>query len=369
LKELQIQLEEILKKGYIRPSMSPWGAPVLFVRKKYVTLRLCIDFKQLNKVTVKNKYPLPRIDDLFDQLKDAKIFSKIDLRSRYHQVRIKEEYIRNTAFRTRYGHYDFTVVPFGFSNAPVFFMCLMNGVFREYLDKFFIVFLDDILIYSKSEEEHEHHFRMVLQVLMECQLYAKLSKCSFYHKQIHYLGHIISKDGIAVDPEKIEAIREWLTPKNVTEVRSFMGLAGYYKRFIKRFSKIAHPITSLQRKGVKFQWTLYCEKSFQHLKQLLTSAPILRIIDSDEDFIICTDACNEGLGGVLSQNGVVICYESRKLKDHERNYVGKYLIDNECLSLMARTTMKIDVVEKIRISMQRIVGKNSDGKDQHDQQQ
>jgi hypothetical protein len=320
LKELQMQLEELLKKGYIRPSVSPWGAPVLFVRKKDGTLRLCIDFRQLNKVTVKNKYPLPRIDDLFDQLKDAKIFSKIDLRSGYHQVRIKEEDISKTTFRTRYGHYEFTVVPFGLSNAPVVFMCLMNGVFREYLDKFVIVFLDDILIYSKSEEEHEHHLRMVLQVLRERQLYAKLSKCSFYQKQIHYLGHIISKDGIAVDPEKIEAIREWSSPKNVTEVRSFMGLAGYYRRFIEGFSKIAHPITSLQRKGMKFQWTLDCERSFQHLKQLLTSAPILRITDPEEDFIVCTDACNEGLGGVLSQNGFVICYESRKLKDHERNY-------------------------------------------------
>jgi hypothetical protein len=163
LKELQLQLEELLKKGYICPSVSPWGAPVLFVKKKDGTLRLCIDFRQLNKVTIKNKYPLPRIDDLFDQLKDAKIFSKIDLRSGYHQVRIKDEDINKTTFRTRYGHYEFTVVPFGLSNAPVVFMCLMNGVFREYLDKFVIVFLDDILVYSKSEEEHEQHLRMVLQ--------------------------------------------------------------------------------------------------------------------------------------------------------------------------------------------------------------
>jgi hypothetical protein len=161
---------------------------------------------------------------------------------------------------------------------------------------------------------------MVLQVLREHQLYAKLSKCSFYQKQIHYLGHIISKDGIAVDHEKIESIREWSVPKNVTEVRSFMGLAGYYRRFIEGFSKIAHPITSLQKKSVKFQWTLDCEKSFQHLKQLLTSAPILRIADLNEDFIVCTDACKEGIGGVLTQNGFVICYESRKLKEHERHY-------------------------------------------------
>jgi hypothetical protein len=283
-----MQLEELLKKGYIHPSVSPWGAPVLFVKKKDGTLRLCIDFRQLNKVTVKNKYPFPRIDDLFDQLKDAKIFSKIDLRSGYHQVRIKEEDINKTSFRTRYGHYEFTVVPFGLSNAPIVFMCLMNGIFREYLDKFVIVFLDDILIYSKSEEEHEKHLKMVLQVLREHQLYAKLSKCSFYQKKIHYLGHIISEEGITVDPEKIKAIEGWPTPRNVSEVRSFMGLAGYYRRFIEGFSKIAHPITSLQKKGVKFEWTSDCERSFQHLKHLLTSAPILRIVDPNEDFIVCT---------------------------------------------------------------------------------
>jgi hypothetical protein len=207
LKELQMQLKEILKKGYIRPSVSPWGAPILFVKKKDGTLRLCIDFKQLNKVTIKNKYTLPRIDDLFDQLKDARIFSKNDLGSGYHQVRIKDEDISKTTFGTRYGHYEFTVVPFGLSNAPVIFMCLMNGVFREYLDKFVIVFLDDILVYSKSEEEHEYHLRTVLQVLREHQLYAKLSKCSFYHNKIHYLGHIISEEGITVDPENIEAIK------------------------------------------------------------------------------------------------------------------------------------------------------------------
>jgi hypothetical protein len=208
-------------------------------------------------------YPFPRIDDLFDQLKDAKIFSKIDLRSGYHQVRIKEEDINKTTFRTRYVHYEFTVVPFGLSNAPVVFMCLMNGVFREYLDKFVIVFMDDILVYSKSEEEHENHLRMVFQVLREHQLYAKLSKCSFYQNIIHYLGHIISEEGIVVDPEKIEAIKGWITPKNVTEVRSFMGLAGYYRMFIAGFSRIAHPITSLQRKGKKFRWTEECERSFQ----------------------------------------------------------------------------------------------------------
>jgi hypothetical protein len=228
--------------------------------------------------------------DLFDQLKYEKMFSKIDLRLGYYQVRIKQEYISKTAFRTRYGHYEFTVVPFGLSNAPIVFMCLMNGVSKEYLDKFVIVILDDILIYSKLGEEHEKHLSMVLQVLREHQLYAKLSKCSFNWKKIHYLGHIISEEGIEVDPEKIEAIGGWSTPKNVTDIRSFMGHASYYRRFIEGFSKIVHPINSLQKKRVKFHWTLDCEKSFQHLKKLLTSAPILRIVDPNEDFVVCTDA-------------------------------------------------------------------------------
>jgi hypothetical protein len=203
LKELQMQLEKLLKKEYIRPSISPWGAPILFVKKKHGTLRLCIDFRQLNKATVKNKYPLSRIDDVFDQLRREKIFSKIDLRSRYHQVRIKEEEISKKTFRTRYGYYEFVVVSFGLTNAPIVFMCLMNGIFINYRDKFVIVFLDDILIYSKLEEEHEHHLSFVLQVLREHQLYAKLSNCFFYQDKIHYLGHIISEEGIAVDLEKI----------------------------------------------------------------------------------------------------------------------------------------------------------------------
>jgi hypothetical protein len=208
--------------------VSPWGAPILFLKKKGGALRLCIDFIQLNKVIIKKKYPLPRIDDLFDQLKGAGIFSKIDLRSGYHQVRIKEEDMNKTTFRTRYGNYEFTVVPFGLSNSPTIFMCPMNGVFREYLEKFVIVFLDDILVYSKSEEDHEKHLIMVLQVLREHKLHAKLSKCIFYQKKIHYLGHIISAEGIEVDSEKIEAIRGCPTPKNVAQVRSFIGLVGYY---------------------------------------------------------------------------------------------------------------------------------------------
>jgi hypothetical protein len=239
LNELKYQLQELLDKKYIRPSVSPWGAPILFVRKKDGTLRLCIDYRQLNKMTIKNRYPLPRIDDLFDQVRGATIFSKIDLQAGYHQVRIKDEDIYKTTFRMRYGHYEFVVIPFGLTNAPASFMCLMNSILSKYLDKFVIVFIDDILIYSKNEQEHEEHLRIVLQILREKKLYAKLSKCDFYKDKIQYLGHVVSKEGIVVDPEKIKSIMDWPIPKDVSDIRSFMGITGYYQKFIEGFSKIA----------------------------------------------------------------------------------------------------------------------------------
>ena len=229
LKELKVQLQELVDKGYIRPSVSPWGAPVLFVKKKDGTMRLCIDYRQLNKVTIRNKYPLPRIDDLFDQLRGASVFSKIDLRSGYHQLKVRETDVPKTAFRTRYGHYEFLVMPFGLTNAPAVFMDLMNRIFHPYLDQFVIVFIDDILVYSKSREEHERHLRTVLQMLREKKLYAKFSKCEFWLKQVMFLGHIVSEAGVCVDPQKTEAITRWEQPKTVSEVRSFLGLAGYYR--------------------------------------------------------------------------------------------------------------------------------------------
>ena len=226
LQDLKMKLKELLDVGLIRPSVSPWGTLVIFIQKKDRSWRICIDYHQLNKATIKNQYPLPRIDDLFNQMKGATVFSKIDLRSGYHQLRIKEDDIPKTAFKMRFGHYEFTVLPFGLTNTPGVFMSLMNGVFREYLDKFIQVFIDDILIYSRTMEEHDEHLRLVLQCLREHKLYGKLSKCSFYQSRIHYLGHVISGEGVSVDPAKVEAIMEWPAPTNVTEVRIFMGLAG-----------------------------------------------------------------------------------------------------------------------------------------------
>jgi len=236
LVELKLQFKEMLHKGYIRPSVSPRGTAVLFFKKKDCTLRLCIDYKKLKKVTIKNRYMLLRIDDLFDHFKGEAMFLKIDLRSGYHQVCIKKDGIHKKALWAKYGHYEFGVVPFGFTNAPTTFMCLMNSVLCPYLEFYFIFFVDDILVYSKNEEDHLKHLVAVLRFLREHQLYSKLSKCSFFQTEVHYLGHVVSKEGIAVDLEKVRAMMEWETPRNVDEVRSFMGLAGYYKRFIKNFS-------------------------------------------------------------------------------------------------------------------------------------
>ncbi|CAA0826122.1 Uncharacterized mitochondrial protein AtMg00860, partial [Striga hermonthica] len=320
LQELKAQIQELLRLGFIRPSVSPWGAPVLFVKKKDRSMRMCIDYRDLNRLTIKNKYPLPRIDDLFDQLRGACVFSKIDLRSGYHQLKIKESDIAKTAFRTRYGHYEFVVMPFGLSNAPAVFMDLMNRIFYSYLDQFVIVFIDDILVYSKSQREHEEHLRVVLETLRREKLFAKFSKCEFWLQRVYFLGHMITQTGIEVDPSKVSAVQNWSAPRSPTEVRSFLGLAGYYRRFIEGFSKIALPLSQLTRKSVKFEWTDRCESSFQELKRRLTSVPVLTIPDPSRSFTIFSDASKQGLGCVLMQDGQVVAYASRQLKPHEQNY-------------------------------------------------
>ncbi|GJR19062.1 putative reverse transcriptase domain-containing protein [Tanacetum coccineum] len=218
-----------------------------------------MDLRELNKLTVKNRYPLLRIDDLFDQLQGSSVYSKIDLRSGYHQLRVREEDIPKTAFRTRYGHYEFQVMPFGLTNAPAVFMDLMNRVCKPYLDKFVIVFIDDILIYSKNKREHEEHLKLILELLKKEELYAKFSKCEFWIPKVQFLGHVIDSKGIHVDPAKIESIKDWASPKSPTEIRQFLGLAGYYRRFIEGFSKIAKPMTKLtQKKGRRLEPSARC---------------------------------------------------------------------------------------------------------------
>ncbi|GJQ95249.1 putative reverse transcriptase domain-containing protein [Tanacetum coccineum] len=320
MKELADQLQELSDKGFIRPSSSTWGALVLFVKKKDGSLQMYIDYPELNKLTVKNRYPLPRIDDLFDQLQGSSVYSKIDLRSGYHQLRVREEDISKTAFRTRYRHYEFQVIPFGLTNAPAVFMDLMNRVCKPYRDKFIIVFIDDILIYSKNKQEHEEHLKIILELLKKEELYAKFSKCEFWIPKVQFLGHVIDNKGIHVDPAKIESVKDWASPKTPTEIRQFLGLAGYYRRFIEGFSKIAKPMTKLTQKKVKFEWGDKQEAAFQLLKQKLCSAPILALPEGSEDFIVYCDASIKGLGAVLMQREKVISYASRQLKIHEKNY-------------------------------------------------
>ncbi|GJT88311.1 putative reverse transcriptase domain-containing protein [Tanacetum coccineum] len=270
MEELLGQLKELQDKGFIRPSSSPWGAPILFVKKKDGSFRMCIDYRELNKLTIKNRYPLPRIDDLFDQLQGSHYFPKIEL--------------------------------------------------RPYLDKFVIVFIDDILIYSKTQEEHEVHLGLVLELLKEEKLYAKFSKCEFWLREVQFLRHVINGGGIHVDPSKIEAVKNWKAPRTPSEVRSFLGLAGYYRRFIKNFSKIAKPLTVLTQKSKTFDWGEEQENAFQTLKDKLCNAPVLALPDGPKDFVVYCDASGLGLGCVLMQRGKVIAYASRQLKIHEKNY-------------------------------------------------
>ena len=233
---------------------------------------------------------------------------------------VQESDVPKTAFRTRYGHYEFLVMPFGLTNASAAFMDLMNRVFQLHLDRFVIVFIDDILVYSGSSEEHSEHLRIVLQTLRELQLYAKLSKCQFWLDRVAFLGHVISIEGVSVDPQKIEAVVNWKPPKNVSEVRSFLGLAGYYRKFVEGFSKIASPLTKLTRKDVKYDWVDACQQSFEELKDRLTSAPVLALPNGKDGFVVYSDASRQGLGYVLMQNDRVIAYSSRQLKKHEENY-------------------------------------------------
>ncbi|GJT69319.1 putative reverse transcriptase domain-containing protein [Tanacetum coccineum] len=279
MQDLSTQLQELSAKGFIRPSSSPWGAPVLFDKKKDGSFRMCIDYCELNKLTMKNRYPLSRIDDLFNQLQGSRIYFKIDLRSGYHQLRVRDEDIPKTAFRTHYGHYEF-----------------------------------------HSRKEHKGHLKLILKLLKEEELYAKFSKCEFWLSKVQFLGHVIDNEGIHVDPTKIESIKDWASPKTPTEIRHFLGLVGYYRRFIKGFSKIARPMKKLTQKSMKFDWEEKAEAVFQLLKQKLCSESILALPEGSENFVVYSDASHKGLGPVLMQREKVIAYASRQLKVHEKNY-------------------------------------------------
>ena len=328
LKEVKLQIEDLLNKGWIRPSSSPFGAPILFVRKKDGTLRMCVDYRRLNAITVKDRTPIPRVDELLDVLGKASVFTSLDLYKGYHQCRVVEEDVQKTAFKTHFGSFEFTVLPFGLTNAPATFQRMMNAVLAPWLHNCCVVYLDDVLIFSTTFEEHLQHLQKIWRskIFRSNSLHVNLSKCHFGQREVEYLGHIVCPGGVAVDPKKVEAVNNWPTPTTIKEIRGFLGLTGYYRRFIHHYADLALPLTELLKKDQVFRWTPKQQASFVALKTALTSAPVLITPDVSEnsEFTVFTDASGFGIGAVLLQNkgdGLrPVSYYARKLDKHEKNY-------------------------------------------------
>lgn len=324
LQELKKQIAALLEKGWIRPSCSPYASPVLFVRKKDGSMRLCVDYRALNAHTIKSRYPLALIEQLYDQVRGASYFSKLDLASGYHQLPMDDSSIPFTAFVCRYGQFEYTVMPFGLCNAPSTFTMLMNKVFAPFLDDFVVVYLDDVLIYSRSLDEHVEHLRKVLTVLREHRLFAKRRKCEFCTDHVSYLGHIVGKDGISVDPAKIQVVTEWPVPENEHDLRSFLGFCGFYRRFVRNYAEIAAPLTDLTRNdvpSVQAAWGPAQQCAFERLKHALTSTPVLKQADPNKPYTLTCDASEFAIGSVLAQehDGALhpVAYFSKKLSPSE----------------------------------------------------
>ncbi|KAL4340168.1 hypothetical protein GQ457_08G025660 [Hibiscus cannabinus] len=294
--EVERQVQQLLDSQLIRKSTSPFSSSVLLVKKKDGTWRFCVDYRALNAITVKDKFPIPTADELFDELGTARFFSKLDLLAGYHQIRVKVDDVAKTAFRTHEGHYEFLVMPFGLTNAPSTFQATMNELFKPHLRKFVLIFLNDILVYNADWQEHLIHVRQVLQKLHDGGFVAKRSKCDFGREQIEYLGHIVSKDGLSMDPNKVAAIKAWPTPTNITGVKGFLGLAGYYRKFIRGFAMIAAPLSDLLRKGESFEWSNDAQIAMDCLKTRLCASPLLGLPNFDKEFVVETDASEWVLG-------------------------------------------------------------------------
>lgn len=315
--EMRRQVNLLQSKGLIQPSSSPYGAPVLFAPKPDGSWRMCIDYRMLNKQTVRNRYPLPRIDDLLDKLSGMKYFTSLDLAQAYHQVRLHPDDVPKTAFCTPDGLFEFKVLCFGLTNAPATFQRVINEVFGPDLGKFILAYLDDLLVFSKTREEHLTHLRIVLSKLREHKLYCNVKKCQFLAQSVQFLGHVVSADGIKPSPAKTDAVTKWQSPTTVHELQSFLGLVNYFRKFIQGYSVLTRPLTDLLRKDVPFVWSQACENAFQLLKHKLTTAPCLAIPNPDEPFELVCDACKYGTGAVLLQNGRPICFEGRKFTERE----------------------------------------------------
>jgi hypothetical protein len=307
--EVEKQVREMLHKGIIQPSFSSFASPILLVRKKDGTWRFCVDYRYLNALTLKSKYPIPIFDELVDELSQAKWFSTLDLNSGYHQVRLKlgEEF--KTAFQTHFGLFEFKVMPFGLCGAPGTFQGSMNTTLAPLLRKCVLVFFDDILIYSATLEEHLEHLKLVLQLLADDKWQVKLFKCTFAQQRLSYLGHVISSEGISTDPVKVQAVQSWPQPTNVEELRSFLGLTSYYRKFVRNFAVISKPLTNLLKKQVLFLWTSEHSEAFDALKAALTHAPVLAMPDFNLPFCLETVASNIGVGAVLLQQGHPLAFK------------------------------------------------------------